>query len=276
MPLRRIQQEAMATIAANRHPGSHIAGGTVINMDSARYSDDIDIFNDLFSEDDRVNMLRNTVEIDAKSLIAAGFEIRWATRHPEKYQAIVTKDGESTLLDWVIDSDYRFFESIPDDLFGFKLHMFDLATNKLLAAASRKEPRDVLDLLHLHKNHFPLGAAIWAAPAKDPGYTPESLIEQLGRNAVYRQDDFDRIMSDATIDAREVAIAFRMILAQAAEFVGSMPAGYDELAFLKDGQIIQPDPARLSEYESLQARRQAHWPSSPEIGSEMIAADLKR
>jgi hypothetical protein len=32
-------------------------------------------------------------------------------------------------------------------VFGYRLHIFDLATNKALAAAGRREPRDVLDLL---------------------------------------------------------------------------------------------------------------------------------
>lgn len=275
MPLFKVQREALAAIARNRHPGSHVAGGTVINADGFRFSKDIDIFHDLSNDDDRFYRLKATVEMDAKSLSDAGFEVEWKAEHPELYRAVIRKDGETTLLEWVIDSDFRFFEAVRDDVFGYTLHMFDLATNKVLAAASRKEPRDVVDLLHIHRHHFPIAAAIWAAPAKDPGYSPESLIEALKRNAVYRQDDFDRLMSDKAIDAREVSMALKVIFHQAENFVASMPSGYDGLLFLENGAVVQPDPSRLEDYETVAARRQAHWPGSPEIASDMISSKPK-
>jgi hypothetical protein len=40
VPLFRIQQDAVSAIAANRHPGSHVAGGTVIHADGFRFSKD--------------------------------------------------------------------------------------------------------------------------------------------------------------------------------------------------------------------------------------------
>lgn len=271
MPLFRIQQEALAAVAANRHPGSHIAGGTVINIHGSRFSKDIDIFHDLSSDDDRIRRLKETVDVDAASLSACGFDIEWKAEHPELYRAIVSKHGDATLLEWVIDSDYRFFPAIPDEMFGYRLDMFDLATNKVLAAASRKEPRDVVDLVYVHENCFPIGAALWAAPAKDPGCTPESLIEDIRRNALYRQDDYDRVISEPAVDARKVSQSIKTLLAQAADFVASMPEGYDGLAFLDDGGlIVEPDVSRLEEYKTVSARRQAHWPSSPDIGSRMI------
>jgi hypothetical protein len=36
---------------------------------------------------------------------------------------------------------------VPDDLFGYVLHPVDLAINKLMAAAGRREVRDVIDLV---------------------------------------------------------------------------------------------------------------------------------
>ncbi len=39
-----------------------------------------------------------------------------------------------------------------------------------MAAASRREPRDVVDLVRLHANHLPLGAIAWAAVAVAPGF----------------------------------------------------------------------------------------------------------
>ncbi|WP_158608738.1 nucleotidyl transferase AbiEii/AbiGii toxin family protein [Sinorhizobium meliloti] len=275
MPLSNVQQEALAAIAANRHPGSHVAGGTVINRRGRRLSKDIDIFHDLSGNDDRIRILKETVDADAASLVRAGFQVEWNARHPELYRAVILKDGEPTVLEWVVDSDFRFFPSIPDELFGFRLHMFDLATNKVLAAASRKEPRDVVDLVYINENCFPIAAAIWAAPAKDPGYTPERLIEDLRRNAVYRQDDFDRVMSESPIDARHISIALKSILTQALEFANAMPPGYDGMAFVEDDQIVLPDVSRLDTYQTVTAERQAHWPTSPDINAETMAKGRK-
>nr|WP_294521005.1 hypothetical protein [uncultured Rhodopila sp.] len=72
------------------------------------------------------------------------------------------------------DSDDRFFPTLEDPLFGYRLHVADIATNKALAAAGRREPRDVLDLLYIHDRHLPLGAVIWAAVAKAPAIRPEA------------------------------------------------------------------------------------------------------
>ena len=71
-------------------------------------------------------------------------------------------------------------------MFGYVLHFVDIATNNARAAAGRREPRDVLDLLTVHDRHLPLGAVIWAAVAKDPGFSPECLIAEIRRHARYR------------------------------------------------------------------------------------------
>ena len=95
------------------------------------------------------------------------------------------RSGTTTPLEWARDSDFRFFPAVADELFGYRLHIADIATNKALAAGGRREPRDVLDLLYIHGRHLPLGAVIWAAVGKDPGYSPESLICEIRRNARY-------------------------------------------------------------------------------------------
>ena len=40
--------------------------------------------------------------------------------------------GLSTRLEWVLDSDFRFFPTQRDDIFGYVLHPVDLATNKAI------------------------------------------------------------------------------------------------------------------------------------------------
>jgi hypothetical protein len=56
-------------------------------------------------------------------------------------------------LEWVHDSAFRFFPTQKDELFGYVLHPVDLATNKASAAADRREPRDIVDLLTIHKTY---------------------------------------------------------------------------------------------------------------------------
>jgi hypothetical protein len=34
---------------------------------------------------------------------------------------------------------------VRDDVFGYMLHPVDLAANKIMAAAGRREPRDIVD-----------------------------------------------------------------------------------------------------------------------------------
>jgi len=45
--------------------------------------------------------------------------------------------------------------------------------NKVMAAAGRRELRDILDLVTIHETILPLGPLIWAAVEKAPGFTPE-------------------------------------------------------------------------------------------------------
>jgi hypothetical protein len=170
----------------------------------------------------------------------------------------------------VRDSDYRFFPAVRDDLFGYRLHIADIATNKALAAAGRREPRDVLDLLYIHVRYLPLGAVIWAAVAKDPGFSPESLITEIRRNARYRGDDYADLNLTEPVDAAAVSRGLREVLEEAEAFARAMPAGREGLLFLKDGLPVQPDPANLTAYSEHAGRRGGYWPSSPEIGSAMV------
>lgn len=270
MALLNIQREALLAIGANRSPTNHIAGGTAINVESHRQSKDIDIFHDLVGEEDRVRLLSESVDEDVRLLEDKGFTLRWDARKPEFYRAIITKDDENTVLEWVIDSAFRFFPAVLDDTFGYKLEMFDLATNKVLTAAARREPRDIIDLLYIDGAHVPLGAAVWAAPAKDAGYTPESLIAHIRRNGVYRQEDYDRLMIGERLDAADVTRSLRNALSIAENFVASMPDGFDCMAFLENGKAVLPDVSRLHTYETLEAQLQSPWPRSSEIESEMI------
>ncbi|MBV9757207.1 MAG: hypothetical protein JO047_09150 [Alphaproteobacteria bacterium] len=251
-------------MAAQRSPDSDVAGAAALNRDGPRYSQDIDLFHD------RGEAVARAAEADAALLTQAGFAVHWLRREPGLHVAEVRRGEEATRLEWARDSDFRFFPAVRDELFGYRLHVADLATNKALAAASRREPRDVLDLLHVHERHLPLGPVIWAAVAKDPGYTPESLIGEIRRNARYRADDYADLQLTGPVDAADTARRLQDALDQADAFMRTMPAGREGLLFLRNGVPVQPDPGELASYTEHAGQRRGHWPASAEIASAML------
>ena len=62
----------------------------------------------------------------------------------------------------------------------------------------------------------------------------------------------------------------REILQEADVFVRRMPTDKVGLLFLKDGQVVQPDPDHLEAYQTHAGQRGGHWPSSGEISSAML------
>jgi hypothetical protein len=215
--------------------------------------------------------MQEAVNADTALLEQNGLRIEWTLRFPTIHTAIIRSGDEGTLLEWVVDSAFRFFPALQDELFGYVLHPADIATNKVLAAAGRREPRDIADLLGIHERYLPLGAVIWAASAKDPGLSPEGIIADIRRNARYQQADYDRLQNEAPLDAAVMARTLRAALDEADAFVRTMPAGMEGLLFLRgDGQPVQPDPARLEGYTAHGGQQRGHWPSSPGITSAML------
>jgi hypothetical protein len=182
------------------------------------------------------NCLRREGSMKCRPLIATIEEAcRAAVTHPFRSRVVaVTSDNPG------IDA---FFPAVQG-----RLHAADLATNKALDAAGLRDPRDVLDLLHVHDSYLPIGAVVWAAVAKAPGFSPDSLIAEIRRNARYRADEYDNLNLAAPVDAGEVSRRFRHALEEAEAFVRAMPVGKEGLLFLKDGQPVQPDPAKLTDY----------------------------
>jgi hypothetical protein len=189
---------------------------------------------------------------------------------PAIYSVLVERDGETTKLEWVADSDYRFFPTIADETFGYILHPVDLATNKVGAAYGRREPRDIVDLITSHERILPLGAAIWAAAGKAVGFTPEGIINEIRRTGRYTDADFRRVTSEPTIDPAATMRRFRDLLNEAEEFVRLMPTDQVGLLFLERDHVVQPEPKRLPEYGTHAGKRRGHWPSSLEISSAMF------
>lgn len=270
MPLARIQSDILRLLAAHRDPESYVAGSTPLNMNAPRYSGDIDVFHD------REERVARAAQEDSALLQANGYELQWLRREPAMYAVVAGKDGETTKLEWAVDADYRFFPTMQDDIFGYVLHPVDLATNKAMAAAGRREPRDVVDLLTVHDRILPLGAVVWAAVGKSLGFTPEGLINEVRRLGRYTEADFRRLASDPPVDPAATMTRLRQVLDAAAAFVARMPTDKAGLLFLQAGSVVQPDPDRLDTYQTHAGQRRGQWPSSPEISAAMFERHNKK
>lgn len=120
MPFTAFQLEILAVLAANRSEESHFAGG--VSRASTQ---------------------------DVASLRAARFQVEEVSRAGEwerettfRRATVTAPGGEVVEIDWAAESAFRFFPIERDPQLGWRLHLFDAATNKALTLASRTETRD--------------------------------------------------------------------------------------------------------------------------------------
>ena len=240
MPISPAQAEVLRVIAANRSPDSYLAGAAIVHRrpDSPRTSLDLDFFHQL---EDSIAVAG---EADAMALTEAGYDLQWLLRTPTFYRAIVTaNDGDALKIEWAQDSAFRFFPVQEDELCGYRLHDADAATNKVLALAGRNEIRDLVDVLYLHEHYLSLGALIWAACGKDPGYTPEFLLDQASRHTAYTQHELDRLLLQRPMDLTTMKQQWLEAAGRALELVTSLPAGDLGCLYLSDlGEPVEPVP----------------------------------
>lgn len=270
MPLSRLQSEVLRLLADQRDPESFVAGGAAINRAGPRISRDIDIFHD---REERVAV---AAEGDAKILSDAGYTVRWLRRQPAVYGAAIGLGAEETRLEWVADSDFRFFPATRDEQFGYVLHMADLAAGKAMAAAGRREARDLVDLVTVHESFLPLGAILWAAVGIAPGFTPEGLVAEIRRNARYPAQAFTELDAIPAIDPEAIMQKLRSALDEAEQFLAAMPSDKAGALFLREGRPVQPDPGALDLVMEHRGSRRGHWPTSTEISHAMMETLAKR
>jgi len=264
MPLTPFQKKVLKVLVSNRSEESHVAGGLVLNAreDSSRYSRDFDFFHEAVED------LVVASEKDVRSLEAAGFSVQKVEREGEWSRpvsfrkAYVTGEDEKVELDWAQDSAFRFFPIVPDELLGWRLHLFDMATNKALALSSRMETRDYVDMVELSRR-FPLEAIVWAACGKDPGFNPLSLFKMMMRFARIDPAKLEEIQAQKInpISLKEEWIALsdkaREEITLLADEQPEMPIG---VAFVDDqGEPgwIRSSPALRVHYPSLRGC----WPT---------------
>ncbi len=177
MPLTPFQSELLRLLAANRSPESYVAGGISLNArEAVRWSADVDVFHDA------EQAVIQSSEKDLQTLQQHGYAVRPELWTPAIRRAWVSRGADGVKLEWCQDAAWRFFPIQPDDLLGWRLHRFDALTNKALAMGGRAETRDLVDLV-ANAETYPLYAVIWAACAKDPGFNPFLLLNQMQRNS---------------------------------------------------------------------------------------------
>lgn len=174
--LTALQSEAARLLASNRSRSNYFAGGAVLNKGSWRLSDDLDIFTDTDEE------IPDSVERDIDILRVAGFEVVIDLEIYGCTEVTVRKGNKETIIQWMSETRYRFFPLEQDEEWGLRLHMADLAVNKVLAASTRRKSRDLVDLVLIAEGYCPLGPLYLAASAKIGSFSPVALLERSRQN----------------------------------------------------------------------------------------------
>jgi len=264
VPLTKLQSHVLRVLAAERSPDSYIAGGVAINREGPRFSADIDVFQDTEQR------LEAASQADAKALIDVGLTFSWRKVVTGKREAEVEGLGDRMRLEWAHDSAFRFFPTQRDEIFGYVLHPVDLATNKTTAAADRREPRDIVDLVTIHETILPLGAAICAAVGRFPGQSPEEMLADITRHSRFTAEEFRVLATERPIDVPDLHRRIRSMIDEAERFISRIPSDAVGVVFLERGKAVQPDLDALETYQRHTGAPGGVWPSSPEISSAML------
>jgi hypothetical protein len=246
MALTEYQREVLRLLADERieRQESYLAGGAALTqaMESPRISRDIDLFHDTGEA------LIATWEEDQRILRRAGHEIDVRRQLPTFVEAIVRRGKSAVIVQWAVDSAFRFFPLLRDQHGLPRLHPFDLATNKTLALVGRLEPRDWIDLLGCHDRIQPLGYLFWAACGKDPGLTPSFIASEARRSARYTQEEVDGLSFDGRApEAAELSRRWRRMLDQALTIIAALPADEVGTGVLEPGGgLFRGGPEQLT------------------------------
>jgi len=226
-------------LAAHRSPENYLAGASVLHRsdDSPRYSEDLDFFHDIEGS------VRQSAEADASVLQDSGLKFEWLLRTSTFCRGVVTVEGKALKLEWAQDAAFRFFPAQADAFCGYRLHDTDAAINKILALAGRSAIRDFLDVLHLHRTSLTVGALAWAACGKDPGFTPQFLLDQAGRHTAYTQENLRHVALREPLDLKALKRVWLEAVDQANRLVAALPpADLGCLYLAQDGTPVTPDP----------------------------------
>lgn len=231
-------QRAICRLLAERRRASgesYVAGGVALTtaLAAPRVSRDLDIFHDT------VDAVAASWDADRQLLTSANYAVEPRRERPGFVEAVVSRDGETVIVEWLRDSAYRFFPLIEHEEFGLTLHPFDLATNKLLALIGRKEARDWIDVIECHERLQPLGYMSWAACGKDPGFTPAGILAHAGRASRYSQTEIDALaFAGEPPSAQALSRRWHSALDQAHAIVRCLPVDKAGMAVLDEHGLL--------------------------------------
>jgi hypothetical protein len=77
--------------------------------------------------------------------------------------------------------------------------------------------------MFIHEEILPLGALVWAAVGKDPGFTPSSLLEIIRRRGKYHPEDFVRLHLAQPVDLVSLKTRWLAALEQCEAFIKTRP-----------------------------------------------------
>lgn len=219
MALSPFQKSVVNLLAGNRSETSYMAGGLVLNKDWPRQSDDLDIFHDTDEE------IGASADVDIRTLREAGYRVTIDIDIYGIVEATVSGASDSTVVQWMSETRTRFFPLVRDAEWGARLHIADLAVNKMLAASTRTKARDYVDLVTISDRLCPLGPLIIAASGKPPHFSPQRIVDEIRRRGLSVSDDEFRSVKGLPrdLDARDLREELIAALDAAEEYLQIVP-----------------------------------------------------
>jgi len=216
MPLTPFQASVLTVLAPTRSDVSYLAGGAALHMGPTgeRFSNDLDFFHNA------ADAANQTFAADALVLRAAGYEVTVLAEYRGFVSAATRRDGEATVLDWAHESAWRFLPLVAMTGGGVMLHPIDLAINKLVALANRREPRDLVDAIFADTHILAFPALVWAVVDKNPGLNPSSYLEQFRRRTI-TPEDAAYLRFTGAYRVEEAAQHFRRMVESADAFIAA-------------------------------------------------------
>ena len=213
MPVEGLQRRVVELLRPNRSKESFVGGSSVFNATFPRRSEDGDIYTHA--------TVGHVADRDVATLRGAGLTVEVNDRfHGFSVEATVSDGATVTKLEWNEADKERFFPVKEDPEFGWTLHRADLAVQKLVAAATRRKPRDAVDVALIDAMYAPAALLAIAAPAKLGPVAPMAILDRVLENAIghpmadYAALDVDHEAMPFALSSIKTVLAERMAKAR--------------------------------------------------------------
>ncbi len=273
MPLDDFQRHIARIIAKNRTVDSVVAVGSALNQHGVRHSNDIDLFHSTSAD------VQTAAHLDAAALADAGYDIVFERRGEGMQEAIVAREGVGhTRLQWVQAGSYHYFRPIADPEFGLRLSFIDLATNKTLAAASRREPRDYVDLRFILTTGVPLWQLINGAAGKDASITLLGILDAIRRHSSFTRRELEQagFLAEPVDPATGIG-RLRQLLEGAEMPINALPGSALCGVVLEVGsqRLLKEPPNPHDDFQLIEPVEGPSWPQGRELDAYLIARIIR-